>query len=189
VSRELRACRQDGGERRLHVRVGVGDNRAVILLEEVLVLVGETLEGRSSRVEPGLARCSGVLLTGCVVGIPVTLDAGRNLVRGAAKASSLEQVGAVADCLGAGVGSESDFLAVDGSACGLEVVEAALVVIGREVDEQVRVLLDLGIQSPSTASTSLRPEPAASFVKRLVCASSDVFATTCLIVTFGCNAV
>ena len=45
--------------------------------------------------------------------------------------------------------------------------------------------LSFGIQSTSTASTSPRPEPAASFVNMLSCAACDVAAMFWTTVTLG----
>ncbi len=63
-------------------------------------------------------------------------------------------------------------------------------------DESVRSVkrsgycMSSGSQSTSMASMSARPSPpAASFVVRLVRASSDLAAFVCLTVTFGCSAV
>ena len=82
------------------------------------------------------------------------------------QAGLLEQVGAVADALGADVGAVADQLAVGvGAGLGLPVEPAAVDLGVGEVDERVGLGQDRAAsQSPSIASMSERPEPAASLV-------------------------
>ncbi|MDQ1172526.1 phosphoribosylformylglycinamidine synthase PurS subunit [Microbacterium testaceum] len=121
-----------------------GDLAVVGVLVGGLDLVDGALVGAAGGVEEGLARGGDVLVARGEVGRPVALEHLGDLGAVGGEPCGGEQVGAVADALGADVGAVADELAV-GAGGGLDLVvePAALQVIGHG-GEQVGVLHDLG---------------------------------------------
>ena len=92
----------------------------------------------------GLAGRGGVLRADLEVVVPVALEQRGDLVAVGGQAGGGEQVGAVADALGADVGAVADEAAV-GVGGGVDLpVEPAVGGAGRHLGEQVGVLHDLG---------------------------------------------
>src|SRR5256885_15476709 len=118
---------EDRNEGGLDVGVRRRDDRAVVLLEEVLVLVGKALVGGPGRVKPGdtgVRRCK--FLAYRVVVVPIAVEQLCYPSRIACKAGLDERIGPVADRLWADVRAGPDEFAVHGRRGGLPIQPAAL---------------------------------------------------------------
>src|SRR6266550_7911653 len=110
-----RARVEDRNKGGLDVGVRRRDDRAVVLLKEVLVLVGKALVGGAGRIKPGdarMRRCK--FLAYRVVVVPIAVEQLCYSSRVACKAGLDERVRPVADRLRADVGAGPDEFAVDG---------------------------------------------------------------------------
>ena len=151
-----------------------GDDGAVFFFVSGLELVAHALVDGSGGVEPGRARSGGnELLAGVEVALPGGADhlGDGFAVRG--QPGGLEQVGVVADGLGAGVGAVADELAVlGGGRFGLPVQPAALNGGVLQIGELLRELLEFGqpvdLDAFDVRQTRSRREACGQVVARLI---------------------
>ena len=174
MRREGRAGVEHVGVDRLDLGVFGSDDGAVSLFVGELDLVDHALVGGSSRVKPGSARCVDVVLADLEVAVPVAREQVSDLVAVGRKTGGGEQVGAVADGLGANVGAVRDEAAIGiRRGVGLPLHPAIGELGVREVGETVAVLhhlcepvnLDSFDVGEATARAELGEEVVASIVR------------------------